>query len=338
VSVPTTFDATGYQTNAAVELALKEHLEQIEEKIKEGERLDGGAPPTAQDVSTLFSTGTPSLRAVATANTQTIVDQYISQFGDAVGKTWTPEMAAADGGAATGGKYGNFLFSKTGVDLREATVKGIITGALYNHALGIVSAPLTNASADRLLALFGASPNLANRTDADAGELADELVAEYASRRDNDNAPTGPYRKIKQALLTLKVAVAAGDKCKKEIDDAVATYFAEWEKAELATSIYYLNAAVTNAISGDASKAPSALHGYGEALGFIQLWKGIPQEKRKITDAQVDALLTKIGADSPYKLITEVGTRGLALNGAINDIAVIYGFTAAEVEAFKVNY
>ena len=56
------------------------------------------------------------------------------------------------------------------------------------------------------------------------------------------------------------------------------------------------------------------------------------------TDAQVDALLAKIGADSPYKLITEVGTRGIALNGAVNDIAIIYGFSAAEVEAFKINF
>lgn len=338
VAIPTTFDATNYATNAAVELALKEHLEEIEDKMREGDRFDGGVPPAAGDVSALFSAGTPSLRAISTSNTQTLVDQNIAAFGAAVGQTWTPEMAAADGGAATGGKYGNFLFSATGVDLRETTVKGIITGGLYNHALGIVSAPLTPATPDRLLALFGASPSLANRTDADAGELADELVAEYASRRDNDNAPTGPYRKIAQALLTLKAAIAAGDKCKAETDGAIATYFAEWEKAALATSIFYLNSAVTNAISGDASKFPSALHGYGEALGFIQLWKGIPQEKRKITDAQVDALLTKIGADSPYKLITETGTRGLALNGAINDIAIIYGFSAAEVEAFKVNF
>jgi hypothetical protein len=271
-------------------------------------------------------------------NTQTIVDQNIALFGAAVGQTWTPEMAAADGGASTGGKYGNFLFGPTGVDLRETTVKGIITGGLYNQALGIVSAPLTPATPDRLLALFGASPSLANRTDADAGELGDELVAEYASRRDNDNAPTGPYRKIAQALLTLKVTIAAGDKCKAETDAAIATYFAEWEKAALATSLFYLNSAVTNAISADPAKFPSALHGYGEALGFIQLWKGIPPEKRKITDAQVDALLTKIGADSPYKLVTEVGTRGIALNGAINDIAIIYGFSAAEVEAYKVNF
>ena len=338
VTVPTTFDATSYATNAAVELALKGHLEDIENKMREGDRFDGGPPPAASDLTALFSAGTPSLRAVSTSNTQTLVDQNIAFFGAAVGQTWTPDLAAADGGAATGGRYGNFLFSPVGVDLREATVKGIITGGLYNHALGIVSAPLTPATPDRLLALFGASPSLANRTDADAGDLADELVAEYASRRDNDNAPTGTYRKIAQALLTLKVSIAAGDKCKSETDAAIATYFAEWEKAELATSIFYLNSAVTNAISGDNTKFASALHGYGEALGFIQLWKGIPQEKRKITDAQVDALLAKIGADSPYKLITETGTRGIALNGAINDIAIIYGFSAAEVEAFKVNF
>jgi hypothetical protein len=143
---------------------------------------------------------------------------------------------------------------------------------------------------------------------------------------------------VKQALLTLKAAVPVGDKCKKEIDDAVATYFAEWEKASLATVIYFLNAAVTDATTG--TKNPEALHELGQALGFVEAWKGIPADKRKITDAQVDALLDKIGATSPYKLvlIAYQAARVLSINGAMNDIAAIYGFSAAEVEGFKTNY
>lgn len=338
-TVPTTYDSTGFTTNAAVELALKTSFGALEAKMEEAEGTSV-ATVTTGDLTAIYAQGTPSLRAVSTSNAQTLVDSYLTQYGDAVGKTWTPQDADNDAGAAaTGGKYmSTFHFSATGVDISETIATVLLSGALYNHALGIASAPLTPASVDRLLAMFGASPSLANRTDADAGELGDELVAEYASRRDNDNAATGPYRKIKQALLTLKVAVPAGEKCKKEVDDAVATYFAEWEKASLATAIYYLNAAVTNATAGN--KNPQALRGFGEALGFILGWKGIPQEKRKITDAQVDALLEKVGAASPYKLVltSYQAARVLSINGAINDIATIYGFSAAEVEAFKTNY
>jgi hypothetical protein len=98
-----------------------------------------------------------------------------------------------------------------------------------------------------------------------------------------------------------------------------------------------LNAAVTNA---GATKNTQALHGFGEALGFVQGFKGIPADKRKITDAQIDSILEKIGAASPYKLVlvSYQTARVLAINSAINDIAAIYGFSAGEVEAFKKSF
>lgn len=338
VSIPTTYESASFVANAKVELELREHFEALEDKMKEAEGT-GTAQVTTADLTAIFAQGSPSLRAISTANAQGLVDTYLTQFGDAVGKTWTPESADNDAGAASsGGKYmDTFLFGPTGVDLRETTEKTLLAGAFYNHALGIAAAPMTDASVDRLLAAFGASTSLANRTDADAGELADELIAEYASKRDDDTAPSGPYRKIRTALLTLKAAVPAGDKCKQEVSSALSVYFAEWEKASLATAIYYLNAAITNA---GATKNTAALHAYGEALGFVQGFKGVAADKRKITDAQIDALLEKIGAASPYKLVlvSYQTARVLSINSAINDIAAIYGFSAAEVEAFKKNF
>ncbi len=338
VSIPTTYESASFVANAKVELELKQSFEALDAKMREAEGT-GTATVTAADLNAIYAQGTPSLRAVSAAQTQTLVDAYINQYADAVGKAWSPSDADNDAGAAaSGGKYdGTFIFGPTGVDLREGVQKLLLTGAFYNHVLGIVAAPMTDASVDRLLAAFGASTSLANRTDGDAGDQADELVAEYASRRDDDTAPTGTYRKMKNALLTMKAAVPAGEKCKKEVDDAIAVYLAEWEKVSLATAIYYLNASVTNAA---AAKSTSALHGFGEALGFIQGWKAVPADKRKITDAQVDGLLEKIGATSPYKLVlpSYQALRVISINSAINDIATIYGFSAAEVEAFKKNF
>ena len=205
-----------------------------------------------------------------------------------------------------GGKYENAnLFSATGIDLREGTLKILLGGALYNHALALASGPVTEATVDRLLAVYGATTKFAHRTDADAGaDEKDELVAEYAARRDNPVATTpGSYRKIRSALLVAKAAAAGGDKCRTDLDGALAIYRLEWEKASLATVIYYLNAAATNALAAPV-KGAAALHGFGEALGFIQCFKGIPQDRRKITDVQIDALFTLVGGDTPYQLIT----------------------------------
>src|SRR5438876_381249 len=83
----------------------------------------------------------------------------ITAVGDAVGKTWSPDLPESEAGAPTGGKYGgDAIVSSIGLDLRTATEKVVLGGALYNHALVLVSGPVTQATVDRLLAIFGASP------------------------------------------------------------------------------------------------------------------------------------------------------------------------------------
>jgi hypothetical protein len=336
-TVPTTYVSTGLDTNAKIEKDFREHFEELENKMRATEGVDAGATVTSTELKAIYNEGSPSLRSVSTTAAQALIDGYLDAYGDAVGKTWTPADADKDGGAAAGGKYGNFHFSKEGVDLREAIAKTLLGGALYNHVVGLVAAPITDATIDRLLVAFGASVNFANRTDADAGADKDELIAEYASRRDDKSQPTGIYRKIKIALLTMKAAVAAGDKCKADLDGAVATYLAEWEKASYATAIFYLNDAANKAVAPNPN-GPSTLHAYAEAVGFIGSFKGVPPAKRKISDAQIDALLLKVGSTSPYKLVTSFGERVLKLNEAVNDIAAIYGFSAAEIETFKKSY
>jgi hypothetical protein len=238
----------------------------------------------------------------------------------------------------SGGKYDAlFHFSKTGIELRAATGRTLLGGALYNHVLGLVAAPITDVTVDRLLAAFGASTALANRTDADAGTDADALIAGYASRRDDKASTTpGPYRKIRTALLTMKAAIPAGEKCRVELAAAVGTYLLEWERATYATAIYYLNAAALSA--ADPQKGPLTLQAYSQALGFIQSFKELPADKRKITDAQIDVLLDKTGAATPYRLVTNAGERALKLNEAIADVALYETFSPAEVESAKKDF
>jgi hypothetical protein len=334
--LPATYESAGFATNAAVEIALAQRFEEIEAKMKATEGAsDAGA--TSAELKAIYNSGAPSLRALSTTPAQATVDGYFDAFEAAIGKTWAPEDAEQDGGAASGGKYGNYHFSATGVDLREAAQKTLLGGALFNRVLGLIASPVTEATADSLLAAFGASPTVIDGRDPEAGADANKLIAEYASRRDDKaSAAPGPYRKIRTALLTMKAAIVAGPRCNADRDAAIATFLSEWERTTYATAIFYLNSAALAA--ADPQKKPQALHSFGEALGFIQSFKGLPTEKRKILDSQIDALLTKIGADSPYKLVTAAGDRALKLNEAINDIALYEGFTPAEVEAFRKNF
>jgi len=332
VAVPAAYTSAAFAVNAAVEIGLAQKYEAIRAKMMEAEGAAGTATVTATDLKNLYSDGAPSLRAVSTPAAQGVVDGYFDGFGAAVGKTWTPADAEQDGGAANGGKYENtFLFSSTGIDFRVAMEKTLLGGALYNHVLGIVAAPITDGSIDRLVAAFGSNVAL-------AGGAEEKLIAEFASKRDDKASPTllGPYRKIRTALLTMKAAVTAPDKCKADLDAAVATFLLEWERATYASAIFALSSASTAA--ADPSKGPLALHAYGEALGFVQSFKGVPQEKRKITDAQIDAALAKMGVPTAWKLVTNAGTVVLKLTETINDIALFEGFTPAEVEQFKKSF
>jgi hypothetical protein len=330
--LPTQYASTAFETNAKVEKDLAAHIEAIEAKMKATEG-DAGVSVTAAELKAVYNEGAPSLRAVSTTEAQTALDGYFDAYGEAVGKTWTPDAAEKDGGAATGGQYGSYHVSKTGLDLREATAKTLLGGALYNHVLGIAAAPITDASVDRLLAAFGATPALANRSDDDAGADADRLIAEYASKRDDKAGAIATYRKVKKALLTMKAAATQPDKCKADLDAAVSVFLREWERASYATAIYYLNAA--SLAAADPAKGPEALHAFAEAYGFIAAFKGLPADKRKIQDSQIDALLAKVG--QPWELIKNPGTQALKLKGVIDDITLVESFTPDEVDAFKTN-
>ena len=343
VPIPASYDSPNFAANVKEELDLKENVLAIGDKMKTAE----GPTPltvTTADLQALFTAGAPSLRSVATAFAQVTVDTYLTQFGDAAAKTWKPQDVEADGGAdggtdggvPVGGKYDNAsIVNAVGVDLREATEKILINGSLYNYALALAGGAITEATVDRLLALYGATPAFLGATDG--GTAANELIAEYASKRDSKMGAPGAYRKIRAALLVMKAAAANGDKCRADFDGALKIFFLEWEKASFATVIYYLNQAATSATVIPA-QGQLALHAYGEALGFAQSFKGVPQDRRKITDVQIDAILQRIGATTPYQLVTRTGERVVAFNTAFQEIGAIYGMTQTDIEDAKKAY
>jgi len=330
--VPTTYESAAFAQNAAVELALAEGFVALGDKMRSAEGA-GTDTVTASDLNGIYSAGAPSLRAVSTTSAQGLADRYFTSFEAATGgNEWKPADAEEDGGAASGGKYGDFIVDRAGVDLRVATEKTLLGGALFNHVVGLVASPVTEATVDKLVAAFGATPAFANRIDADAGAEADRLLASHASRLDGTSAEMpGPYRRVRTTVLRMKAAAKAGESCKADLDAAVTAFLTEWERTTYGAAIFYLAAAASSAANPTAGA--STLHAFGEALGFIQSFKGV--SRRRITDEQIDALLTKIGAADPHKLVTSPGARSLRLNEAIDDIALYEGLTPAEVQAFR---
>jgi hypothetical protein len=274
----------------------------------------------------------PSLRAVSTTATRNAVDGYLVAYGDAIFRTWSPDDASE--GNSTSGKYDEtFHVSTTGLDLRSATSRTLL-GAFLAHALELASAPMTAATLDRIVASVGASPALANRTDATDADR-DRLLAELASQRDDKNISTeGMYRRMRTALLTAKAATTEGEACRAEYDAALTDFFTTWEKTTYASAIYYLNLATVDA-TAQPVKGPASLRSLGNAIGLIQSFRGISQGRRTITDSQIDTLLNKLGADAPFKLVTDPNDRTPVFTSAMQDIAGLYGFSEAEVESFK---
>jgi hypothetical protein len=349
VVVPATYESAEFATNAKEELDLETALLGLDGRMKAAEGA-GTSIVTTTELRALYEQGTPSLKSASTSAAQAVVDNYFVAFGDAVGKTWSPDLVDLDGGGdagdggdagasapLSGGKYnGTYYFSPTGIDLHQATVKTLYGGAFYNHALVLVSGPVTEATVDRLLASYGASTKFLASTDPDAGADADALIAEYASQRDDKSkAALGPYRRIRVALLSAKAAAGAGSKCADDLDASLKVFLAEWEKATYASAIYYLNDAANKAIQ---QKGDEALHAFGQAVGFLQSFRGVAQDRRKITDKQIDDILAQVGAPTAYQLVTQYSDRVKQLVDGINAIAVVYGWTADDVTGFEALY
>lgn len=336
VAVPVNYVSDSFKTNAAVELGFAEDISHLDSAMSSTEGTSTSVAQ-ASDLSALFNAGTPSLRSVATTEAQTLIDGYLTAYGAAGGKTWQPSDATADVVTTTGGKYQSLFYeSPVGVDLRQAVDNALLGGVLYNHVLALVAAPLTAVTTDQLLGAYGATPAFADSTQVDAGADGDTLVAALASKRQDKSKTTGPYLDAKKALLTMKATIAAGDRCKADQTTAIADFELAWEKAIYASAIYALDQASTDA--ADSSKGALALHQFGAAIGLVESFKGVPADKRKITDQQIDTVYTTMLGDKPYEVVSNVGASILAIENAIGLIALYEGFTDDDVATFKQSF
>lgn len=330
LNVPDTYDASAFASNAAAEIKLRDDLSALVSLMKTG-RTQG----TTVDASQLTALAAALPLGAYTAT----VTAALPELAKASGGTYNPKRSVADN--AQGGVYGGYLFDETGLEFEQVVEKGLFGAMLYTKAVALMSSNASSADVDRILALYGADPTFPN---SDKAAAPDKLAAAYAARRDKNDGK-GMYTAMAAAFRKAKAAANAGSSYNADKLDAFATIRSTWERALMATVVNYLQTGITTFASTDPADAAiaGALHACGEAVGFSHGFTAVPQAQRRIADADlasIAALLQYLppSGSTMYRLVTEPVTGVAQLQEAVQKLATIYGFTAAELEDFRQNW
>ncbi|GAA4398925.1 hypothetical protein GCM10023187_10070 [Nibrella viscosa] len=338
--IPQQYDGAAYATNVTTATAVTQQYTNLVNETKKARTA--GTKIDAQTLINLFTTGTPSLKSITTPYYVGKIEGtngWIAKMAKAGGNTFDPNVRTGSGGL-----YGGHVFDENGFGLVEAFENAMYGATLYNYAVQLATAENpTPATADQLVALFGASPAFPNSNNAKY-PTPDRLLALYAARRDKNDG-TGIYTKLRDAFIRYQAALKGGSRYTADRNAAFAEIKQYWEKAMAATAINYLHTTISTLSSTtltDAQKG-SALHAYNEAVSFLHGWRTLPLQHKKITDAQIDELLTLMnvpasGTPTSYLFLTDPVNQLPKLTQAIAKLKDIYGFSTQEIEDFKKNW
>jgi hypothetical protein len=338
LTIPTNFDVANFDRNAATQLAVVIAINDITTEAKKGRVA--GATVSNITLGRLFGTGVVSVKSQTTTYyANRLENEWFNEIAKASGTTYTPGNPQTKG---QGGTFGGYLFDENGLEIEQMIEKGLFGSALYNHATSLVSGEMTTATADQLMAVMGMSPTFPSSNDATKHQRPDRAMAVYAARRDKNDGK-GYYSQLKIELTKLQAALKAGAAYNTERDAAIVNILDVWEKVNAATIINYCHTVIStmsNTSTTEAQRA-SALHAYGECVGFAHGFRTVT--RKKMTDAQLEEILGLLnaphnGTPTSYLFVTEPATQLPKLQQVITRLQSIYGFTSAEVEEFKKNW
>lgn len=322
IDIPTSYDSTGYASATIAEKVLiKAH----------------------QDFVTLIKTGRTSGTIVDYATTLAAMQVHLTESADSLKGSFPvllQELTKASGGTydpfavaqTHGGTYGGYLFDENGLELEQILDKAAFFGMFY-HKTSRLS--ITGETAHKFIALFGASPRFSNSNIT--ANSPDILSASYAARRDKNDGK-GLYTDFKQNIIAMQAYQKAGSDHTNDLLNKRKMALLAWEKSIMATIINYCFSAhakliLTNPTANDNG---AALHAIAENIGFIIGLKAVSE--KKITNAQIDELLSLLKAYKPAVFVTDAFTNAPSLLQVIAKIKTLYGFTDQEIEDFKVNW
>ncbi|HEV7347025.1 hypothetical protein [Telluribacter sp.] len=341
LTVPATYNGTQFRSNAAQELALISNLEKLVLLARQGRT---GKEVGVRDLTLAFTISSPALKNYATEYYINLLqggDNYLRRLADASGKVYTPGVP--NGG--TGGVYGRYLFDANGVEPEQIIGKGLLGAALYNYGLRLYTQnPNLNnpATADQLLALYGAGPTFTNSSNAVKHQAPDRAVAAYAAERDKNDG-NGLYNQLKNHFLTLQAAYEAGADYQTERNKAFADILNTWERVHAATVIYnsLRIQSLLSVPNPDENTRAEALHLYNENIGLLNGFRTVPN--LRLQENQLNELLTLLnfpptGSPTPYRLLTSTATELPKLTQVVTRLKSIYGFTDQQMEDFGKNW
>lgn len=345
--IPATYDNTNFVANATPQINIVNQLNALTTEAKKGRIFANKL--SKSNLDNLFVTGNPSLASIITPYFKGKLEGTDGWFDEITKASNNTYILGAPTVGAQGGVYGTgsnaYLFDENGLEMEQLIEKGQFGATLYKHATDLISGNITPATADQLLAIFGATPSFANSgSSVVATEIRDKAMANYAARRDKNDG-NGYYSQMKTQFIKLQAALKAGENYNKERDEALATLKLTWEKVNAATIINYCHAVIStlSATTVTDDQKAAALHAYGECVGFTHGWKTIPQIHKKITDTQIEEVLVLLnapynGIPTSYKFVTDATNELPKLSQIITKLQGIYGFSAEEVESFRSNW
>lgn len=326
--IPSSYDASQFTENTQTQRAVLNNLANVVTEMQKGR--------TGGKVSASVLT---SNYAIVKAQTTAYYDNLLSPVMTEIVQISGGQRFNRDG--SQGGVYGVYLFNRFGLENEQLIEKGLFGATLYNHATKLAQAP-DATTADKLLAIMGSSPDFPNSNDASKHANPDAFMATYVARRDKNDG-NGFYTNIQSNFIKLQAALKAGGAFNSERDEAINAIFDNWEQANAATTINYLHGVIArlSATNLDEPTVSSALHSYGEAVGFLHGFKTV--ERKKITDAQIDEVLTLMNVPpgqtpTTLNILSSPATELLKLQQAIVKLQGIYGFTNQQIEDFKKNW
>jgi hypothetical protein len=340
--IPNAYTSADFSGNVVTEASLRKQLQNLTSQMKKGENVANKL--SLDTLNKYFSLGgSPSLKSITQPYYLNLIESVF--FPTMVANSQNEYDPTYGATANNGGVYGSRLLDKRGKEVLQEVEKGLFVAAFYNHLVSLTQGKIDTSTVDKMISIYGAHPNFPNTNTAAKTPTPDAFIALYAARRDK-NDDTGFYTKIKGQFIKLKTAVSAGSEYNSERDAAISEIKLLIEKALMATVNHYGYSGVTklSTTNPTASTIAGGLHDLSEGIGFVHGFKSISQANRKITDAQIDEVLSLLlapsnnGEASMYKFVTNGTSELPKIAQAQQKLKVIYGFSDTEMEEFKNNW
>lgn len=334
LQVPTTYDSTGWTSNTTEQYLVRQKITDLLNLIKSAK-----TEATVLSEAEMLAIYTP----IETYVNPTVTDRFrelIRLSAAASGHTYS--WQADPGANGSGGVYDGRLYDAYGRDLKEFVEKGLFTSVLYYQALQLMNGTVTQATVDKIVALYGANPSFTNGSTTAADR--DVFVAGYAARRDKNDG-NGLYSQFKKSALKAKAAAADPSKYGTQLSEALATMRILWEKAMMATAINYAYStigALTSTNLTDSSRS-AGMHTYGECAGIVDGYQSVNSSDRIASAGNIQLMLTQLmipANQSPmcYTFWQQTQSTIQSVENFTRTVQGTYGFSDAEMTDFKSNW